>query len=319
MRSASLAVQSTEHLTVLCIHVATQKVEYDVRMIQEFVNIGAKTTMRIGGQAHYYAELETKDDVEAAVAFAREHEIPLIVLGGGSNTIFADGVIEALVVRLKHDAVTVDGNVVRVGAAKNLPMLINELAKVNLDLSPLTGILGTLGGAIFGNAGQGPTGVWIDQYLEEVTVLEEHEWRTFTVDQCGFAYRDSVFKSGPEPSPIIWEATLRLPTVHAKEIQSNIEALLKRRIETQPHVKTAGSCFKAVGDTPAWKLIDAAGLRGKHVGDVQIAEKHANFLLNTGKATFEDAVRLVQKVKGQVTEELDVEMRFIGNDGALIF
>ena len=84
-------------------------------------------------------------------------------------------------------------------------------------------------------------------------------------------------------------------------------------------MKTAGSCFKAVGDTPAWKLIDAAGLRGFHVGDVQIAEKHANFLLNTDKATFEDAVALVKHVKQNVSEELDVEMRFIGNDGSLVY
>ncbi len=103
------------------------------------------------------------------------------------------------------------------------------------------------------------------------------------------------------------------------EVEDTIQTLLKRRIETQPHVKTAGSCFKAVGDTPAWKLIDASGLRGYSVGDVQIAEKHANFLLNTGKATFEDAVTLVKNVQKAVSEPLDVEMRFIGNDGSLLF
>lgn len=288
-------------------------------MIQEFVNVGTKTTMRIGGQAHYYAELETKDDVEAAHAFALDHSVPLIPFGGGSNTVFADGVIEALVVRIKHEAVVIDGNLVRVGAGKNLPMLINELASKNLDLSPLTGILGTVGGAVFGNAGQGPTGVWIDHSIRSVTIFTENEWKTMQREECDFGYRESTFKHGTDAHPLIWEVLLHVPTAPAADVQANIQTLLQRRIETQPHVKTAGSCFKAVGDTPAWKLIDAAGLRGYGVGDVAIAEKHANFLLNTGKATFDDAVMLVKNVKGVVSEGLEVEMRFIDKDGSLVF
>ncbi len=292
---------------------------YSFPMFQEMVSVGGKTTMRIGGRAHYYAELATKDDVEAARDFAQAHEVPLMVLGGGSNTVFADGIIEALIVRLKNEHVTVDGNMVRVGCGKNLPMLINELAKQNLDLSPLTGILGTVGGAVFGNAGQGPNGIWMNTYVREVLVFEEGEWRVFKNEDCDFGYRESTFKHGPEAGSVIWEVLLEVPSRPAAEIEDTIQTLLMKRIETQPHVKTAGSCFKAVGETPAWKLIDTAGLRGYSVGDVQIAEKHANFLLNTGKATFEDAATLVKNVKGAVSEPLDVEMRFIGNDGSLLF
>lgn len=288
-------------------------------MFQEMVSVGGKTTMRIGGQARYYAELTSKDDAEAARDFAQAHEVPLIALGGGSNTVFADGVIDALVVRIKNDQVAVDGNMVRVGSGKNLPMLINELAKQNLDLSPLTGILGTVGGAIFGNAGQGPGGIWIDTFVREVLVLEEGKWKVFKKEDCDFGYRESTFKHGPEAGTIIWDVLLEVPSRPMMEIEDTIQTLLKRRIETQPHVKTAGSCFKAINNTPAWMLIDAAGLRGYSVGDVQIAEKHANFLLNTGKATFEDAVKIVNNVKAAVSEPLDVEMRFIGNDGSLVF
>jgi UDP-N-acetylmuramate dehydrogenase len=288
-------------------------------MIQEFVNLGGKTTMRIGGQAHYYAEPATTDDIEAAWDFAQDKEIPFIILGGGSNTVFADGILEALVVRIKHETTTIAGNAVRVGSGKNLPMLINELAKSELDLSPLTGILGTVGGAVFGNAGQGPAGIWMDTYVREVLVFEEKEWRVLTREDCDFGYRESIFKHGPEARPVIWEMLLEIPSKPKAEIEDEIQRLLKKRIETQPHVKTAGSCFKAVGGTPAWQLIDAAGLRGYSVGDVQIAEKHANFLLNTGKASFEDAVTLVKNVKNALAEPLDVEMRFIGTDGSLVF
>lgn len=281
--------------------------------------------MRIGGAARYYAELATKEDCEEALRFAAEKNLPLFVLGGGSNTIFADGVIDALVVRIKADTVTAEGNRVTVQAGKNLPMLINELAKKNLDISPLTGILGAVGGAIFGNAGQGPTGIWIDRYVESVTVLIDGVWKTLSKEDCHFRYRESFFKdlsdkkqetrSKKQNGSIVWEATLQIPSRPEAEVKAEIERLLKKRIETQPHLKTAGSCFKAVGETPAWKLIDAAGLRGFKVGDVQIAEKHANFLLNMGKATFDDAKSIVEKVREKIPEQLEVEMWFVGNNG----
>src|SRR5688572_29897328 len=96
--------------------------------IQEFVPLAGKTTMRIGGKARYYADLETKDDVAQAVAFAKDKGIPLIVFGNAANTIFADEV-HAMVVRLKPQTVTIEGQRVTVECGKNLPMLINELAK----------------------------------------------------------------------------------------------------------------------------------------------------------------------------------------------
>ena len=96
-----------------------------------------------------------------------------------------------------------------------------------------------------------------------------------------------------------------------------VERLLQQRIKTQPHMKTAGSCFKAVGSTPAWKLIDAAGLRGRQQGGVSVSEKHANFLINEGEATFEDAVSMVKHVRTHVNDPLEVEMRFYDTDGKL--
>lgn len=288
-------------------------------MIQEMVPLGGKTTMRIGGQAHYYADLQTLDDVEAAYAFAHEKDLPLIVFGNGSNTVFTDELVEAIVVRIKKETAEVEGNRVRVSGGKNLAMLINELAKQNLDLSALTGIPGTIGGAIFGNAGQGPKGIWIDSFVKEVLVYEGTSWKIYTKEECDFSYRESRFKHGPEHSMVIWEVILEVPTRDQQEIEADVQALLKKRIETQPHIKTAGSCFKAIGETPAWKLIDAAGLRGLTIGGVQIAEKHANFLLNTGTATYADAKAVVDKVKSAVKEPLDVEMRFIEKDGSLAY
>src|SRR5258708_7050904 len=129
--------------------------------VRENVPLGPKTTMRIGGTARYFAQVATKEDLAAAQKFAREKNVPFIVLGSGSNTIFDDGTIETMIVRIDHAICEVKENTVRVGSGKNLAMLINELAEKGLDLSALTGIPGTIGGAIFGNAGQGPQGIWI--------------------------------------------------------------------------------------------------------------------------------------------------------------
>ncbi len=288
--------------------------------IQDLVPVGPKTTMKIGGQARAYGEAKTKEDIEQALSEAKNRNLPLILLGGGANTIFADGIVEALVVRMKYDGMTMDRNLVTVGAGKIMGSLLNELAAKDLDLSALTGIPGTVGGSIFGNAGQGPKGIWIDAYVESVTALIDEKWKTFSKTECGFRYRESVFKdlNHEGKTVVIWEATLRVPSRPAAEIKAEIETLLKKRIETQPHLKTAGSCFKALPDgTPAWKLIDAAGLRGKRVGGIEIAQKHANFLLNVEQATFEDALNATSLIREKVPEIAGIEMRFYGNDGRL--
>lgn len=287
------------------------------------VPLRPKTTMRVGGTAEYFAELRAMPDVEEAVLFASKKKCQMIPLGSGSNTIFCDGTLKALVIQVKFDAVTVEGTKVTVGAGKNLAMLVNELAALGLDLSVLTGIPGTIGGAIFGNAGQGPKGIWIDSFVESVTVYDG-EWKTLPRSECGFGYRESGFKSHKSQvisdvsmSPIIWEAELVVPKRDSDAIKANIQSLLQKRIETQPHARTAGSCFKAVGDTPAWQLIDAAGLRGYKVGDIEISTKHANFLLSGKEPKFTDVMTLIRTVKEKIPEGLEVEMQCYDEDGSL--
>jgi len=286
--------------------------------LQEQFLLRSKTTMRIGGTAKYFVELLTKEDADEAVQFAVSKNLPFLLLGSGSNTVFADGEIRAVIAQVKYADVAISGTKVAVGAGKNLPMLINELAEKGLDLSVLTGIPGTVGGAIFGNAGEGPKGVWIDAFLESVTVRIDGAWKTLPRAVCEFAYRESAFKSH-STCPIIWEAVLNVPMGDPSDIKKKIQAVLARRIETQPHLKTAGSCFKAVGGTPAWQMIDAVGLRGFTVGGIQIADKHANFLLNTGEGSYSDAVQLLETVKEKIPENLEVEMRFVEEDGTMRF
>ncbi len=298
--------------------------------IKELASVGGKTTMRIGGKARWYAEPETPSDVEELIRFTKEKNVPLLPLGSGANTVFCDDVVEAVVFRVKPNGTTIDpafaeasaGRQVTVDAGKNLAMLINELAKANLDLSALTGIPGTMGGALFGNAGQGAGGIWLDTYVVDVTAYIDGEWKTLTKEECHFRYRESLFKDlakGAAIPPVIWAATLTVPSRPAAEVEAEVQRLLQKRIETQPHLKTAGSCFKTVGDTPAWKLVDAAGLRGFRIGDAEVAEKHANFLLNKGAATYADLKKVVEHIRATVPTHLEVEMRFVEPDGSLAF
>ncbi len=292
-------------------------------IILEHVPLRPKTTMHIGGTARWFAELKTKQDVEDAFAFCRTKNCALVPLGAGSNTIFADGEINALVIQIRNDQCVIGDQQITVGAGATLATVVAKLADAGLDLSALTGIPGTVGGALFGNAGQGPTGVWIDSFVETVTVFIDGQWKNLTKAECGFGYRESGFKNGKlkiengklQPS-IIWEVVLNVSLGDAITINATISAMLKKRAESQVAARTAGSCFKAAGDVPAWKLIDAAGLRGLTVGGIQISPKHANFLVNPeDKGTFADAVKIVEKVKNTINVSLEVEMRFVGEDG----
>lgn len=290
--------------------------------IKELASVGGKTTMRIGGKARWYAEPETQADVEELIRFTKEKNVPLLPLGSGANTVFCDDVVEAVVFRVKPSGAVIDGKLVKADGGKNLAMLINELAKANLDLSALTGIPGTMGGALFGNAGQGAGGIWLDTYVVDVTAYIDGEWKTLSKEDCHFRYRESLFKDlakGVRIPPVIWAATLNVPSRPQAEVEAEVQRLLQKRIETQPHLKTAGSCFKTVGDTPAWKLVDAAGLRGFRIGDAEVAEKHANFLLNKGAATYADLKKVVEHIRETVPTHLEVEMRFVEPDGSLAF
>ncbi len=298
--------------------------------IQENIPVGPKTTMRIGGQARYFAELSTREDVEEAYQFAQEKNIPFIVLGSGSNTVFEEGTIDALVVRIKAGTVllpTDHSPLTVVDAGKNLAMLINELAKTGFDLSALTGIPGTMGGAVFGNAGQGAGGIWIDSFIRTVTVFVNGEWKELQREDCKFRYRESLFKDllgeeprtkGQGPTVTIWSVTLEIPSGEPEHIKTEVERLLQKRIKTQPHLKTAGSCFKSLPDgTPAWKLIEQAGLRGLTVGGIQVSEKHANFLLNIGGGTFENVRDVTHTIRQTVPQIASIEMRLYGSDGKI--
>ncbi len=293
--------------------------------IQQHVAIGGKTTMKIGGTAKYYVDLFSRTDVEQASALAAKENIPFLILGGGTNTVFADGEVRAVVGRIGTKEWHVHDHVITAQAGVSTAVLINELALLGFDLSALAGIPGTIGGAVFGNAGQGPSGIWIDHFVHSVTVYDHGQWHKYTKAECRFRYRESLFKDqaherdSHDLPPVIWEVELIAPRLDTELVQREVENSIKKRIATQPHRQTAGSCFKAVETKPAWQLIDDAGLRGFAIGGVRVSEKHANFLISSPGATYNDAVTLVEEVRRRVAAPLQVEMRFIEPNGSVKF
>ena len=158
----------------------------------------------------------------------------------------------------------------------------------------------------------------LQEVFNSLTAFHIHERKVynFTAGDCAFGYRESIFKHLDHP--LLWKTTLSVPSRAAKEIESDINTLLKKRSIAQPFTRTAGSCFKAMNGTPAWKIIDAAGLKGAKVGDLQVSDKHANFLINTGNGTYDDAKSLVTEIREKTGSPLELEMRFIEESGALL-
>jgi UDP-N-acetylmuramate dehydrogenase len=272
--------------------------------IQQNVPIAPFTTYKIGGNADYYCEAHTADDIPKLIKYALSNKMPYFILGGGSNTIFSDNGFRGLIIHNKAISIKVEGDKVIAESGAMLSKVINEAKKHNLGgITKLTGLPGTIGGAVYGNAGA--HGVEIGNFVEKVKlftaikdVFEEGK------DYFKFSYRYSILKENDE---IILEVTLKLPPLQPDE--GGDEELISR-IKKQPKGMSAGSFFQNPSiEKPAGYLIDQAGLKGEKVGDIEISDLHANWLINTGKGTQKDLIKLAKKIKKTVRKRFDIELK----------
>ncbi len=258
------------------------------------------TTWRIGGPAELLASPADRDDLLAAVHWARTRGLAWRVLGNGSNVLVRDEGVRGLVVRMKRvlDHSRVEGTAVAAGAGASFPALANLAARHGLaGLEFAAGIPGTVGGAIVMNAGwhEFETG----NLVSTVEVLDAD--RTVAVhdrERCKFGYRTSAFRGAGR---VVLGAEFRLTPDEPRAIQARLDGFASTRKANQPtELPSCGSVFlKPEGDF-AGRLIEAAGLRGRRIGDVQVSPKHANFFVNLGGGTAEDALALVELVEAEV-------------------
>jgi UDP-N-acetylmuramate dehydrogenase len=266
------------------------------------------TSWRIGGPADLLVLPVSTGDVRETVRFSRERNLPLTVLGNGSNVLVLDRGIRGIVLRtasaLRQVGFETDRVVAEAGVL--LPPLARMAASKGLSgLEFAAGIPGSLGGAICMNAGAHRQS--ISSVVESVTVMDHLGCESvLSPEAAGFSYRQSLI---PERGQIVIQATLQLVAGAREEITARVRRNLARRREGQPlNLPSAGSVFKNPPGDWAGRLIEAAGAKGWRVGEAQVSEKHANFIVNLGEARAEEVLLLISKVRRQVAEKFGVQL-----------
>ncbi len=281
------------------------------------------TTFRVGGPADWLAMPRHQSEVDQLLAWASTHHLPVTILGAGSNLLISDRGIPGLVLCTRHWRSTQfneQTGQVTAAAGEPLPTLAWKAAKRGWHgLEWAVGIPGTVGGAVVMNAGA--HGGCAADYLISATVLESNLGKAQLVPaDLDFHYRTSALQGSGR---VLLEATFQLEPGHDPEqVAADTLDGLNRRRATQPYdLPSCGSVFRNPPPYTAGWLIEQTGLKGYQIGQAQVAERHANFILNLGGATAADIYRLIHHVQGQVYDKwslwLQPEVKFIGEFPAL--
>jgi len=277
--------------------------------VSENVSLKSHNTYRIDSTAKY---LLYPKDIESLIAFqnyALEVGIPYFILGNGSNVILQDSCFPGVVVKLSNwQSIEYQDEIVTVDAG----VMINKLSYLVIEhnlkgLEWASGIPGTIGGSIYGNAGAYNSCLF--DYLDTVTYLtQEGKIITKEASSIPHDYRTSFFKENPQY--IILKATLRLQHGESSSSLALIEDRRQRRINTQPlEYPSAGSVFRnPSAEISSGKLIDDLGLKGTRIGDAMISLKHANFIINMGQATGKDIRNLISLIHDRVYEHYHIDL-----------
>ncbi len=275
--------------------------------IKENYKLSKMSSFKIGGEAEVVAYPSNIDQMTAIAKLAESHKLKFKIIGNASNVLFSDKGYEGLIIKTsKMNKIYFKGNEVLVEAGVPVTKLAMEVYKYSLEgLEFAFGIPGSMGGAVFMNAGA--FGSEFSSIINYVNVLNSHgKIETIEKSKCQFAYRDSVFQHN---NCIILSASLNLHKGNREEIKNKMNNYMFERLEKQPLDKpSAGSAFKRPKNSFAGKLIEDAGLKGFTVGGAKISEKHAGFIINDNSATSDDVMELSDKVIEIVKNKFDVEL-----------
>ncbi len=272
-------------------------------------NLAPLTWFRVGGPAQVLFTPADEDDL-AYFLKNLPRDVPLYVVGVGSNLIVRDGGVEGVVIRLSPRAfgdVKAEGDIITAGAAALDKRVAETAAAADIGgLEFYFGIPGTIGGALRMNAGANG-GETRDVLIEAVGIDRAGNRRVFSNAQMKFVYR----ASGVDPSIIFTSARFRGTKASPDAIRARMAEVQNHRETAQPiREKTGGSTFKNPAGHSAWKLVDAAGCRGLRVGGAQVSEMHCNFLINTGDATAHDIEMLGETVRQRVKATSGIELQW---------
>lgn len=275
------------------------------------------TNFKIGGNADVFVIAKNIEEIKCVIKFSKENNIPLTILGNGSNVLVSDKGIRGIVLQIGLKEIKVEKHenaLIEVDAGAMLGALAQILLKQSISgFEFAAGIPGSIGGAIRMNAGA--YGGEMKDIVKNVTVLNEKgEINILTNEECEFSYRHSRFTNSKE---IIIKATLELPFGNENEIKAKMDEYAQSRKEKQPlNLPSAGSTFKRGADFITAKLIDECGLKGYTSGNAQVSTLHAGFVVNLGNATAQDVLSVVNHVKQVVLEktgkQIELEIELLG-------
>lgn len=271
------------------------------------------TSFKIGGPAEFYIKITSIKELQKILEFAKKEKIKITILGNGSNVLVSDSGIKGIVIRTNLKEIKIEPKEqnkieITVDDATPIGFLAQKLLKEEITgFEEISGIPGTIGGAILMNAGA--HGKEMKDIITEITAIDYNgKIHKFTNEQAKFTYRNSIFSSGKY---IILQAKIILEKGNAKEIKAKMDEYAQFRKEKQPiEYPSAGSTFKRGTDFITAKLIDDAGLKGYTIGGAKVSEKHAGFIINTGNATAQDVLDLAKYVTDKVYEKFGKKIEF---------
>jgi len=265
------------------------------------------TTMRVGGPADLFATVHNVHELRAIVRFARSRDVPITLLGRGSDTVIADAGIRGLVVQNRAEGSRIETD--HYVAESGVPMARAATETQKAGLSGLEfglAIPGTVGGAVWANAGAHDNDVAAVVDWADVLLADGTESRIAAPD-LGLTYRDSRFKT--QPGDVVLAASFHLQPADAATIAGRLDEIRKWRRDHQPlGIPSAGSAFRNPTGDSAGRLIDAAGLKGLRIGGAAISEKHANFIVNDQKGSAADVRAVLDRARDEVARQFGVEL-----------
>jgi len=307
--------------------------------IKKNVKLAPLTTFKIGGPAEYFINVTNQEHLAEAISWAKDNKQAITILAGGSNVLINDQGIKGLVIKLCLTGLISQDKKIEAGASVHLAELVNLAYQRGLTgLEWASGIPGTIGGAVYGNAGA--FGRQTGQLVFKIVAFDcrKKKFIVLSNHQCDFSYRDSVFKR--KGDLVITRVILKLSEGRKVDIGRLIKKYHDYRFRTQPKYPSAGSIFKNLlitklaiqnpelakqlkrqgsvkGDKVAVaRLIDQLKFKGETVGGAKISQQHANFIVNTGKAKANDVVKLIGLIKKTVAVKyrvvLEEEIKYLG-------
>ncbi|HUO56687.1 MAG TPA: UDP-N-acetylmuramate dehydrogenase [bacterium] len=270
--------------------------------------VGPYTTYHLGGKAGAFVEPQGVEDLAELLRCLSHGGVPYLMLGGGSNVLFADEGFSGVVIRLGRgfQGIHIEGDRVRAKAATQLVKVLAKTREAGLGgVEFFAGIPGTLGGAVAGNAGAKKA--WIGPVVEELTIVTPRgEVKRLRKADYHYGYRQSSLKMSGN---VLVEAVLKLKKEPKADIEKKVREYFKVRRGKQPKTeKNAGSVFKNPEGNFAGRLTESVGLKGFKVGGARVSEIHANFIINEGTATAHDVVAVMREIQKRVWGEYQIKM-----------